>query len=56
MAYKGRIVKMKSGEIGKTVFYEGRIRGKIIVHLEKDGKYVKLLCHQKNLEYVGYYN
>lgn len=53
---KGRIVKMKSGEIGKTVFYEGKVRGKVIVHLEREGKEIKLLCSQRNLEYIGYYN
>ena len=47
-------VKIKTGKIGRTYHSEELIKGKQIVHIEEDGKNIKLLCNPNTLEVIGF--
>jgi hypothetical protein len=50
----GYIVKTKSGKEGRTYHAEGLVNKKTIVHVNVDGKEVKMLCDPKSIEIIGY--
>jgi len=50
----GYLVKTKSGNVGRTYHHEVSINNKIVVHVEVDGKKLKMLCDPKSLELTGY--
>jgi hypothetical protein len=50
----GYQVKTKSGLEGRTYHREGLVEGKQIVHIEKDGKTIKMLCNPKTIEITGF--
>ena len=50
----GYIVKTKSGKEGRTYHAEGLVNKKMIVHVDVDGKEVKMLCDPKSIEIIGY--
>jgi len=50
----GYLVKTKKGKEGRTYHIEGLINKKLIVHLDVDGKDVKMLCDPKTVEIIGY--
>jgi hypothetical protein len=50
----GYLVKTKTGLQGRTYHREGLLNGKTVVHIEKDGKFLKMLCDPKSLEITGF--
>jgi len=50
----GYLVKTKTGKEGRTYHREGLINGKMVVHLEIDGKPVKMLSNPDKVEVIGY--
>ena len=50
----GYLVKTKTGIEGRTFHREGLVNKKMVVHIEKDGKTVKMLCDPKSVEIIGY--
>lgn len=50
----GYLVETKTGLKGRTYHREGMIDGKVVVHVDKDGKTVKMLCNPKTLKTTGY--
>lgn len=56
MRKRGKIVETKSDIIGRTLSGEKKVNGKIIVHAEKNGKPVRLLCDSKTLKLIGRYD
>lgn len=50
----GCLVETKSGKQGRTYYRENLINKKMIVHLEVDGKEVKMLCDPKSVKIIGY--
>ena len=50
----GYLVKTKTGKEGRTYHLEGLINKKMVVHVEIDGKEVKILCDPKTIEIIGY--
>jgi len=50
----GYLVETKTGLKGRTYHREGLVNGKAIVHIEKDGKTVKMLCKPDTLKTTGY--
>jgi hypothetical protein len=50
----GCLVETKSGKQGRTYHREGLLRKKMIVHLDIDGKDVKMLCDPKTVKIIGY--
>ncbi|MFA5366612.1 MAG: hypothetical protein WC333_01905 [Dehalococcoidia bacterium] len=50
----GCLVETKSGKQGRTYHREGLVNKKMIVHLDIDGKDVKMLCDPKTVKIVGY--
>lgn len=50
----GYIVKTKNGLEGRTYHIEKTINNKTVVHLENDGKTVKMLCDPNSLTIIGF--
>jgi len=52
----GYQVKTKSGKEGRTYHREGLVNKKMVVHVEINGKVVKMLCDPKTIEIIGFIN
>jgi hypothetical protein len=50
----GYLVKTKSGKEGRTYHREGLVGKKMVVHVDIDGKEMKMLCDPKTVEIIGY--
>ena len=50
----GYLVKTKSGKEGRTYHRDGLVNKKIVVHLDVEGRDVKMLCDPKTTEIIGY--
>ena len=50
----GYLVTTKSGKEGRTYHREGHINDKVVVHVEVDGKTVKMLCDPKTITTTGF--
>lgn len=50
----GYIVETKTGKTGRTYHREGLVNKKMVVHLDIDGKDVKMLCDPKTITITGY--
>ena len=50
----GYLVETKTGLKGRTYHREGLVNGKTIVHIEKDGKTLKMLCNPDTLKTTGF--
>jgi hypothetical protein len=50
----GYLVETKTGKKGRTYHREGLVNKKTIVHIETDGKDVKILCDPKTIKIIGY--
>ena len=50
----GYLVETKTGLKGRTYHREGLVNGKTVVHIEKDGKTMKMLCNPKTLKTTGF--
>ena len=50
----GYQVKTKTGKEGRTYHREGLVNKKIIVHIEHDGRTVKMLCDPDTIEITGF--
>jgi hypothetical protein len=54
MRNSGYIVETKSGKVGRTYHNEPMINGKKPVHIDIDGKTVKMLCDPNSLKLKGF--
>ena len=52
----GYKVTTKTGKTGRTYHSEGLVNGKQIVHIEEDGKIIKMLCDPDSLKIIGFYD
>jgi hypothetical protein len=50
----GYLVETKTGKKGRTYHKENKINKKTVVHIEVDGKDVKMLCDSDSLKIIGY--
>ena len=50
----GYIVKTKTGKEGRTYHKDGLVNKKMIVHIEIDGKQVRMLCDPDTVEITGF--
>ena len=50
----GYKVKTKGGIEGRTYHREGLIKNKMIVHIEVDGRDIKMLCDPQKIEIIGF--
>jgi hypothetical protein len=50
----GYLVETKNGLKGRTYHREKSINKKTVVHIEKDGKDVKMLCDPNTLKITGF--
>jgi len=50
----GYIVKTKTGKEGRTYHREGLVNGKMVVHVEIEGKEMKMLCDPKTITTTGF--
>lgn len=50
----GYIVQTKNGIEGRTYHRENLVNKKMVVHIEKDGKDIKMLCDPKTLKIIGF--
>jgi len=50
----GYLVKTKSGKEGRTYHREGLVNKKMVVHLDVEGRDVKMLCDPKTTEIIGF--
>lgn len=50
----GYLVKTKTGKEGRTYHREGLVNKKMVVHVDVDGKDVKMLCDPKTIEIIGF--
>ena len=50
----GYLVTTKTGKSGRTYHREGRVDNKVIVHVEIDGKTVKMLCDPNTITLTGF--
>lgn len=50
----GYLVETKSGKVGRTYHHEGLVNGKVVVHVETDGKILKMLCDPKTININGF--
>jgi hypothetical protein len=50
----GYLVETKSGKQGRTYHREGLVNKKMVVHLDVDGKDVKMLCDPKSVKIKGF--
>lgn len=50
----GYLVETKTGKKGRTYHKEKKINKKTVVHIDVDGKDVKMLCDPESLKIIGY--
>jgi len=50
----GYLVETKNGEQGRTYHREGLVNKKMVVHIEKEGKDLKMLCDPKTVKIIGF--
>ena len=50
----GYLVETKTGLNGRTYHREGLVNGKTVIHIEKDGKTLKMLSDPKTIKIIGY--
>lgn len=50
----GYLVKTKTGKEGRTYHRDGLINNKMVVHVDVDGKELKMLCDPKLIELIGF--
>jgi hypothetical protein len=50
----GYLVKTKGGKEGRTYHREGLVNKKMIVHVDINGKDVKMLCDPKTIKIIGF--
>jgi hypothetical protein len=50
----GYLVETKSGKQGRTYHREGLVNKKMVVHIEVDGKEVKMLCDPQTTKIIGF--
>jgi len=50
----GYLVETKTGVTGRTYHSEGLVNKKMVVHIESDGKDMKMLCDPKSVKIIGY--
>jgi hypothetical protein len=50
----GYLVETKTGKKGRTYHREGQVNKKTVVHIEEDGKTIKMLCDPKSIKITGY--
>ena len=50
----GYLVETKTGKKGRTYHKENKINKKTVVHLDVDGKDVKMLCDPESLKIIGF--
>lgn len=50
----GCMVETKTGVKGRTYHREGLVNKKMVVHIESDGKEVKMLCDPQTVKIIGY--
>ena len=52
--YAGYLVETKTGKKGRTYHREKKINKKTVVHIDVDGKDVKMLCDPESLKIIGF--
>ncbi len=50
----GYLVETKTGKKGRTYHREGLVNKKMVVHIEEDGKIIKMLCDPKTVKITGF--
>jgi len=50
----GCLVETKTGKQGRTYHREGLVNKKMVVHVEVDGKDIKMLCNPHSVKIIGY--
>ena len=50
----GYLVETKTGKKGRTYHREGLVNKKIVVHLDVNGKDMKMLCDPKSITVTGF--
>jgi len=50
----GYLVETKTGKKGRTYHREKKINKKTVVHIDVDGKDVKMLCDPESLKIIGF--
>lgn len=50
----GYIVEIKNGKRGRTYHREGLINKKMVVHIEENGKVIKMLCDPETTKIIGF--
>ena len=50
----GYLIKTKTGKEGRTYHREGLVNKKMVVHVDVDGKDMKMLCDPKTVELIGF--
>jgi hypothetical protein len=50
----GYLVETKTGKQGRTFHKEGLVNKKMVVHIEEEGKEVKMLCDPQTIKIIGY--
>lgn len=50
----GYLVETKNGKRGRTYHREGYINDKAVVHIEQNGKTIKMLCNPDSLKIMGF--
>jgi hypothetical protein len=50
----GYLIETKSGKTGRTYHREARINDKVVVHVDVDGKTVKMLCDPNTITTIGF--
>lgn len=50
----GYLVETKTGKRGRTYHREGLVGKKTVVHVEINGKTMKMLCDPKTIRVTGY--
>lgn len=50
----GYLVETKTGKKGRTYHRENMVNQKMVVHIEENGKIIKMLCDPKTVKIIGY--
>jgi hypothetical protein len=50
----GYLVETKTGKQGRTYHREGLVNKKMVVHIEEDGKTIKMLCDPQTVKIIGF--
>lgn len=50
----GYHVETKTGKVGRTYHKEGLVNNKMLVHIEENGKTLKMLCDPNSLKITGF--